>query len=96
MIIIMNIILAVIGVLGLFAANRITISCDGLIIKNHFIILGMKIFSISTIIYIFSLNSEKNIQTILILTGLFNLIMFHFIEAFVTQRRLINIRKFNA
>ena len=91
----MNIIIASIGYLGIVMAKKTSISGSRLIIKNHFLILGGKVVSIVGIIYIFHFMVDSNIQTSLILTGMFNLIIFHFMEAFVVQRKLIQNRKLN-
>ncbi len=64
----------------------------GMDLKNHFVILGIKVVFISAIVTLFCLSTEKNTHALLILTGLFNLIVFHFIEAFATQKKLINNR----
>ena len=95
MILLMNIIVALVGFVGIVAARKLSKQGKKLDLKNHFIILGVKIFFISVIVGIFCISTEKNTHAIIILTGLFNLIVFHFIEAFVTQRKLINNRNLN-
>ena len=91
----MNIIIALAGFVGIVAARKLSNQGEKLDLKNHFIILGVKVVFISVIVSLFCLSTEKNTYAILILTGLLNLIVFHFIEAFVTQEKLINNRNLN-
>ena len=95
MILLMNIIIALIGFVGIVAAIKLSKQGEKLDLKNHFIILGIKVVFIFVIVSLFCLSTEKNTHAILILTGLLNLIVFHFIEAFVTQKKLIKNRNFN-
>ncbi len=95
MILLMNIIIALAGFVGIVAARKLSNQGEKLDLKNHFIILGIKVVFISVIVSLFCLSTEKNTHAILILTGLLNLIVFHFIEAFVTQIKLINNRNLN-
>ena len=95
MILLMNIIIALAGFVGIAAASKLSKQGEKLDLKSHFIILGVKVVFISVIVSLFCLSTEKNTHTILILTGLLNVIVFHFIEAFVTQRKLINNRNLN-
>ena len=92
----MNIIITLVGFVGIVVAGRLSKQGEKLDLKNHFIILGVKVVFISVIFSLFCLSTEKNTHAILILTGLLNLIVFHFIEAFVTQEKLINNRNLNA
>jgi hypothetical protein len=39
--------------------------------------------------------AEKHIWSLLILSGMINIIIFHFFEAFITQRQMINNRSLN-
>ena len=91
----MNIIIALAGFVGIVAARKLSNQGEKLDLKNHFIILGVKVTFISVIVSLFCLSTEKNTHAILILTGLLNSIVFHFIEAFVTQGKLINNRNLN-
>ena len=91
----MNIIIALAGFVGIVAASKLSKQGEKLDLKNHFIILGVKVVFISVIVSLFCLSTEKNTHAILILTGLLNLIVFHFIEGFVTQEKLINNRNLN-
>ena len=95
MILLMNIIIMLVGFVGIVVAVRLSKQGEKLDLKNHFIILGVKVAFISVIVSLFCLSTEKNTHAILILTGLLNLIVFHFIEAFITQRKLINNRNLN-
>ncbi len=95
MILLMNIIIALAGFVGVVAARKLSKQGENLDLKNHFVILGIKVVCIFVIVTLFCLSTEKNTHAILILTGLLNLIVFHFIEAFVTQGKLINNRNLN-
>ena len=95
MILLMNIIIALAGFVGIVAARKLSKQGEKLDLKNHFVVLGIKIVFISAIVSLFCLSTEKNTHAILILTGLLNLIVFHFIEAFVTQGKFINNRNLN-
>ena len=95
MILLMNIIIALAGCVGIVLARKLSNQGEKFDLKNHFVILGVKVVFISVIVSIFCLSTEKNTHAILILTGLLNLIVFHFIEAFVTQGKLINSRNLN-
>jgi len=96
MILLMNIIIALAGFVGIVVAKKISNESINLDFKNHFVLLGVKVVFVSLIVSIFCLNTEKNTHAIIILTGLLNLIVFHFIEAFITQNKLINNRDLNA
>ena len=95
MILLMNIIIALAGFVGIVAARRLSNQCEKFHLKNHFVILSIKVVFISVVVGIFCLSAEKHTHVIFILTGLLNLIVFHFIEAFVTQGKLINNRNLN-
>ena len=91
----MNIIIALAGFVGIIAARKLSRQTERMDLKNHFVILGIKVVFISAIVSIFYLSTEKNTHALLILTGLLNLIVVHFIEAFVTQKKLIKSRSLN-
>ena len=95
MILLMNIIIALAGFVGIVVARKLSKQGEKLDLKHHFIILGVKVVFISVIVSLFCLSTEKNTHAILILTGLLNLIVFHFIEAFITQKKFINNRNLN-
>ena len=83
------------GFFGIVAARKLSKPDEELGLKSHFVILGIKVVFISAIVTLFCLSTEKNTHALLILTGLFNLIVFHFIEAFATQKKLINNSNLN-
>ena len=61
-------------------------------IKSHLLILALKLFGSSVIVGLFLVCLEKNIWSMLILSGMINIIIFHFIEAFATQKELLHPR----
>ena len=91
----MNIIIALAGFVGIIAARKLSRQTERMDFKNHFVILGIKVVFISAIVILFCFNTEKNTHALLILTGLLNLIVFHFIEAFITQKKIINNSNLN-
>ena len=91
----MNIIIALAGFVGIIAARKLSRQTERMDLKNHFVILGIKVVFISVIVTLFCFNTEKNTHALLILTGLLNLIVFHFIEAFITQKKIINNSNLN-
>ncbi len=58
-------------------------------IKSHLIILALKLLFSSLIIGLFLLYAAKHIWSLLILSGMINVITFHFIEAFATQKKML-------
>ena len=58
--------------------------------RNHFIIFISKLLFISMFIYIFIYNFSIYNYKLFIVTGCFNFIVFHFIEGFVSQKKLIH------
>ena len=95
MIIIMNLMIAMIGFGSIFFSNRLFLNRNKIWIRTHLFILALKLFFCSIIIFLFTIFSEKNIWSILIISGLVNLLIFHFIEAFITQKELLRPRKVN-
>ena len=95
MIIVMNIIIFLIGAGGIIVARNLVWRGTGIGIKFHLIILALKLLISSAIIGLFLLYAEKHIWSLLILSGMINIIIFHFIEAFLTQKQLINNRDLN-
>ena len=89
MIIVMNIIISLIGLGGIILARKLVLNGTGMGIKSHLIILTLKLIVSSIIIGLFILYTEKHIWSLLILSGMINVITFHFIEAFVTQKKLL-------
>ena len=95
MIIVFNIIIALIGLGGIILARYFVWKGTGMGIKPHLLILASKLLVTSVIIALFLMYAEKHIWSLLILSGMINIIVFHFIEAFVTQEKLINNRNLN-
>ena len=89
MIIVMNIIISLIGLVGIILARYLALKGTGLGIKFHVLILLLKLIVFSVIIGLFLIYTEKYIWSFLILSGMINIIIFHFIEAFVTQKKLV-------
>ena len=88
MIIVMNILISLIGLGGIILARHLVWDGTGMGIKSHLILLTLKLIVFSVIIGLFLVCSEKYIWSMLILSGMINVITFHFIEAFVTQKKL--------
>ena len=95
MIIVMNIIISLIGLGGIILANYLVREGTGMGIQSHLLILGLKLFVSSVLIGLFLLYAEKQIWSILILSGMINIVIFHFIEAFATQKKLLHKREVN-
>ena len=91
----MNIIISLIGLGGIILARQLVLNGTGMGIKSHLIIITLKLIVSSIIIGLFLLYTEKNIWSLLILSGMINVITFHFIEAFVTQKKLLFQRGMN-
>ena len=88
MIIVMNIIISLIGLVGIILARYLALKETGSGIKFHMLILLLKLIVFSVIVGLFLVCSEKYIWSMLILSGMINVITFHFIEAFATQKKL--------
>ena len=84
----MNIIISLIGLGGIILARHLVWDGTGMGIKSHLILLTLKLIIISIIIGLFLIYAEKHIWLQLILSGMINVITFHFIEAFATQKKL--------
>ena len=91
----MNIILSLIGLGGIILAKFLVWEGTGIGIQSHLFILGLKLFVSSVLIGLFLLYAEKQIWSILILSGMINIVIFHFIEAFATQKKLLHKREVN-
>ena len=85
----MNIIISLIGLVGIILARHLAWKGSGMGIKSHLFILALKLIVSSFIVGLFLVCSEKYIWSMLILSGMINVITFHFIEAFVTQEKLL-------
>ena len=92
MIIVMNILISLIGLGGIILARHLVWDGTGMGIKSHLFILVLKLIVSSVIIGLFLIYAEKYIWPLLILSGMVNIVVFHFIEAFATQKQLINNR----
>ena len=95
MIIVMNIIISLIGLGGIILARHLAWEGNGIGIKSHLFILVLKVIASSVIVGLFLVSSEKHIWSMLILSGMINIIIFHFIEAFATQKKLLRQREVN-
>ena len=91
----MNIIISLIGLGGIIIARHLVWGEIGMGIKSHLLILASKLLVTSVIIALFLMYAEKHIWSLLILSGMINIIIFHFFEAFITQRQMINNRSLN-
>ena len=91
----MNTIISLIGLGGIILARHLVWMGMGMGIKSHLLILASKLFVTSVIIALFLMYTEKHIWSLLILSGMINIVLFHFIEAFITQGILINNRNLN-
>ena len=88
MIIVMNILISLIGLGGIILARHLVWDGTGMGIKSHLFILVLKLVVSSVIIGLFLIYAEKHLWSLLILSGMINIITFHFIEAFATQKKL--------
>ena len=95
MIIVMNILIFLIGLGGIILARHLVWEGTGLGIKPHLIILLLKLISSSIIVGFFLVYTERHYWSLLILSGMINLVIFHFIEAFATQDKLIHKKGMN-
>ncbi len=95
MIIVMNIIISLIGLGGIILARQLAWKGSGMGIKSHLFILALKLIVSSFIVGLFLVCSEKHIWSMLILSGMINIIIFHFVEAFATQKELLHQRGVN-
>ena len=89
MIIVMNIIISLIGLGGIILARHLVWKGTGMGINSHLFILVLKLIITACIIGLFLMYAEKPIWSLLILSGMINIIIFHFIEAFITQKKLL-------
>ena len=91
----MNIIISLVGLGGIVLARELVWKGTGMGLKYHLFILVLKLMVSSIIIGLFLLNVENQIWSRFILTGMINIILFHFIEAFITQKKMLNNRRMN-
>ena len=90
MIVVMNIIISLIGLGGIIMARHLVLGGIGMGIKSHLFILALKLIASSFIIGLFLIYVEKHIWSVLILSGMINVITFHFLEAFATQKKMLH------
>ena len=95
MIIVMNIIISLIGLGTIIIARYMVWEGTGMGIKSHLFILALKLIVSSVIIGLFLIYTEEHMWSLLILSGMINIIIFHFIEAFVTQEKLLHKGRVN-
>ena len=95
MIIVMNILISLIGLGGIILARHLVWDGTGMGIKSHLFILVLKLIVSSVIIGLFLIYAEKHLWSLLILSGMINIITFHFIEAFATQKKLLHQGEMN-
>jgi hypothetical protein len=86
----MNIIISLIGIGGIIVARNLVCRGTGMGIKSHLIILALELLISSVIIWLFLQYTEKHLWSLLIISGMINVITFHFIEAFVTYKKLLH------
>ena len=91
----MNIIISLIGLGGIILARNLVWKGSGMGIQFHLFILVFKLIITLVIIGLFLIYTEKHIWSFLILSGMINIIIFHFIEAFVTQKKLLLQKRIN-
>ena len=91
----MNIIIFLIGVGSIILARYLVSRGTGMGIKFHLLILAFKLLISSVIIGLFLMYAEKHIWSLLILSGMINVIAFHFIEAFSTQKKMLHQGEMN-
>ena len=89
MIIIMNVIIAIIGIASIFIARLFASDGIGMGIRIHLLILVSKLIICFVIIRLFMNYSNHSSWLYLILSGMTTLLAFHFLEAFITQKKLI-------
>ena len=92
MIILLNLIIGMIG-LGSIILSRRWILNNNNWLSFHLVFLTLKLLLDSFIIGLFIVFSEKNIWSILIISGMLNIVSFHFLEAYLTQKQLLNIER---
>jgi len=88
-----NIMISIICFIPIFFYNQNTTMMINNHFKTHFLIFILKLLFISMFIYIFIYNFSISNPKIFIISGCFNFILFHFIEGFVSQKK-INTNEF--
>ena len=95
MIIVMNILISLVGLGGIILAKKLVYKGTGMGIKSHLYILILKLIVSSVIIGLFLIYVKSHRWSFFILSGMINIIIFHFIEAFLTQKKLLHNRGVN-
>ena len=85
----MNILISLVGIGGIIFAIEMVWRGTDRGINHHLIILLFKLITYVSIVGLFLIYADKNIWLHLIISGMVNFIIFHFIEAFLTQKRLV-------
>ena len=88
MICIFNIIISTICFIPIVLYNKNIIIFSNNYFKNHFTIFILKLLFISMFIYIFIYNFSISNPKKYIISGCFNFILFHFIEGFISQKKI--------
>ena len=91
----MNIFISLVGVGGIIIARNMVWHGTGMGIKPHLMILLLKLIASSMILGLFLIYTERHFWSIFILSGMINIIIFHFTEAFLTQKLLLYQREVN-
>ena len=91
----MNIVISLIGLGGIILARHLVWDGTGMGIKSHLFILVLKLIVSSVIIGLFLIYAEKKFWPFFILSGMMNILVFHFIEAFITQKKLLHQGEMN-
>ena len=91
----MNSIIFLIGLGGIFLARHLAWKGTGMGIKFHLFILTLKLIVSSLVVGFFLMYAEKHIWSVMILSGMINIIIFHFLEAFLTQKILLHNGRVN-
>ena len=86
----MNILISLIGLVGIIIAKNMAWQGIGMGIKSHLIIFLLKLIASSIIIGLFLIYIERHNWTFPIISGVINIVIFHFIEAFATQKILLH------
>ena len=94
MIILLNLIIGMIGLGSIILARRCILNNNNWF-SFHLVFLTLKLFLDSFIIGLFIVFSEKNIWLILIISGMLNIVSFHFLEGYLTQKQLLHIERAN-
>lgn len=95
MIIIMNILISLVGGGGIMIARNMVLEGTETGIKFHLIILLLKLIVSSIIIGLFLIYTERHFWLLFILSGMTNIILFHFMEAFITQKLILGQKEVN-